>query len=102
MNYKDLISILEVILLAVVFIFLFRFVFMNYASKVRKPVAWLKAVKNGKVSPALLKAEKRYADRIRFYNLWLQIERIKHDSVEGSFAELDRADSALGELIHAG
>ena len=73
---------------------------MNYASRVRKPVAWLKAVKNGKVSPALLKAEKRYADSIRFYNLWLQIERIKHDGVEGSFAELGVYKGDTARIIH--
>ena len=73
---------------------------MNYASRVRKPVAWLKAVRSGKVSPSLLKAEKRYADKIRFYNLWLQIERIKYDGVEGSFAELGVYKGDTANILH--
>jgi O-methyltransferase len=100
MNYKDLISILEVILLAAVFIYLFRFVFMNYASRVQKPAAWLKAVKERKVSPALQKAEKKYSDRIRFYNLWMQVERIKRKSIKGSFAELGVYKGATANILH--
>ena len=45
MNASLLINILEVALLAGVFVFLFRFVFSNYSSKVRKPAGWVKAVK---------------------------------------------------------
>ena len=97
MNYSNILSILEVLLLAAVFIYLFRFVFMNYATKVRKPVAWLKAAKSGRISADLLKIEKRYPDRIRLYNLWLQVDRIKGNNIPGSFAELGvyKGDTAL-------
>jgi len=100
MNYSDIISILEVVILAAVFVFIFRFVFLNYASKVRKPVAWIHAVKGGKVSSELLKAEKKYPDRIRFYNLWLQIKRLKEDEVQGGFAELGVYKGATARVLH--
>ncbi|MEN8225201.1 MAG: TylF/MycF/NovP-related O-methyltransferase [Bacteroidota bacterium] len=100
MDYKNLLSILEVILLAAVFIYLFRFVFMNYASRIRKPMSWIKAVKAGNISPALLKAEKKYPDRIRFYNLWLQIQRIEQDGIEGSLAELGVYKGDTARIMH--
>lgn len=100
MNYKDLIGILEIVLMAAVFIFLSRYVFMNYTTGLRKPPAWIKAVKDGEVSPALLNARKKYTDSIRFYNLWLQIERIKNDGVEGSFAELGVYKGDTTEILH--
>jgi len=100
MNYKDLISILEVILLAAVFVFLFRFVFMNYATKVRKPAAWLQAKKVGMISSDLLKLERKYPDRIRFYNLWLQIQRLNQENIPGSFAELGVYKGDTARVLH--
>lgn len=100
MNYRDFISILEVILLAGVFAFLFRFIFFNYTSKVRKPVAWVHAVKKGLISPELLKTERRYPDRIRFYNIWLQINRITKANIPGDFAELGVYKGTTARVIH--
>ncbi len=83
-----MISILEVLLLIGVFVYIFRFLFANYTSKVRKPVSWVRAVKEGKVYGELLKAERKYPDRMRFYTIWMQLERIKKDDITGHFAEL--------------
>ncbi|HSG68198.1 MAG TPA: TylF/MycF/NovP-related O-methyltransferase [Bacteroidales bacterium] len=100
MNTSLLFNILEVALLAGVFIFLFRFVFSNYSSKVRKPASWVNAVKEGRISAALLHAEKKYSDRIRFYNIWIQIRRINSEKVEGSFAELGVYKGETARIIH--
>jgi len=100
MNYTLLINILEVALLVGVFVFLFRFVYSNYSSKVRKPAAWVQAVKDGRISAALLQIEKKYPDRIRFYNLWLQAERLKRGNVQGSVAELGVYKGETALLMH--
>lgn len=100
MDSHDLISILEVVLLAGVFLFLSRFIFINYTSKVRKPQAWTIAVRNKELSPGLLQAEKKYGDRIRFYNIWLQINRILKDNIPGDFAELGVYKGETAKLIH--
>ena len=100
MNYRDLISILEVLLLAGVFVFLFRFIFFNYTSKVRKPATWVHAVKKGLVSPELLKTERRYPDRIRFYNIWMQADRIINGNIPGDFAELGVYKGETARIIH--
>lgn len=95
-----IISILEVALLAAVFFFILRFIFLNYSSKVRKPAAWIHAVKRGEISPQLRSAEKKYPDRIRFYNLWLQISRLEREGVEGDFAELGVYKGETARVIH--
>lgn len=100
MSYAAVINILEVLLLAGVFLFLIRFVFLNYSSRVQKPAAWVQAVKAGRVSPLLLRLEKKYPDRIRFYNLWLQISRIDSEVIEGDLAELGVYKGETAKLIH--
>ena len=100
MNYSDLISLLEIILLAGVFVFLFRFVFYNYTSKVRKPAAWIQAIKDGQVSSELIRAERRYSDRIRFYSIWLQTNRIKKDHIPGEIAELGVYKGETARILH--
>ena len=99
MSYSGVISIIEVVLLIGVFLFLTWFMVTNFASKVQKPRAWLQAVKAGEVSSELLKAEKKYTDRIRFYNIWLQIRRIEQDQVEGDFAELGVYKGETAKII---
>ncbi|MEE4255502.1 MAG: TylF/MycF/NovP-related O-methyltransferase [Bacteroidales bacterium] len=88
MNLEDIFKLIELILLIGVAILLFRFFVSNFTSKVQKPKAWQQAVKAGEVPAALLKAEKKYNDRIRFYNIWMQIRRIHKENIEGDFAEL--------------
>ena len=73
---------------------------MNYATKVRKPKAWTQAVKRGKISIELLRAEKKYSDRIRFYNIWLQIEHINRNNIKGDFAELGVYKGETARVIH--
>lgn len=88
MTYTTIIDILELLLLAGIFVFILRFVFLHYTAKVRKPAAWVRAVKKGEVDPELRMLERRYPDKIRFYNIWLQTGRIHRENIPGDFAEL--------------
>lgn len=65
------------------------------------PLAWAKAIKNGKVTKRLRKLKSRYPDKMRFYIWWLQNERLKRDKIPGAFAEVGvyKGDSAA--IIHA-
>ncbi len=100
MDYSLLLSILEIILLGAVFLYLFRFIFSNYTSKVRKPAAWMHAVKKGQISQELRSMERRSPDRIRFYNIWMQINRILHEEIPGDFAELGVYKGTTARIIH--
>ena len=71
-----------------------------WSYKINKPYAWEKAVAQKTVHPELLKIERRFRDRVRFYNLWFQTEYIKKMSVEGSFAELGVHKGVTAKIIH--
>lgn len=45
--------------------------------------------------------ERTYRDKVRFYTFWLQIERIKVNSISGAFAELGVYQGETARLIHA-
>lgn len=100
MNYSMLINILEIVLLAGIFIFILRFIFMNYTSRVRKPAAWIHDLKHGMITRHLRQAEKKYADRFRFYNIWLQIRRLEKERIPGDFAELGVYKGQTAKVIH--
>ena len=68
--------------------------------KINKPYKWTEALKHGQVSAKLQKLEKKYQDKVRFYNLWLQIERIRRDKIPGDFAELGVFQGETAKIIH--
>ena len=65
-----------------------------------KPYVWLNAVKNKKVSKNLKSIESRYYDKIRFYIIWFQIERLRKENIEGDFAELGVHKGETAKLIY--
>ena len=84
-----------VLILAVLVIFI-RFAWGMVFDKNYQPVEWQHRKKQGKISGELLHKEKYYPDKVRFFNWWFQVERLKKEGVEGAFAELGvyRGDSA--------
>ncbi len=65
-----------------------------------QPVVWQHAKKAGKVSRDLIRLERNYPDKVRFFNWWFQVERLKRENIRGAFAELGvyRGDSA--RILH--
>jgi O-methyltransferase len=100
MNYRDILTIIEIILLAAVMIFILRFILTNFSSRIQKPKAWVAAVKSGEISAALKKAEHRYPDKIRLYNIWMQLKRIKEQNIAGDLAELGVYQGDTARIIH--
>jgi len=60
------------------------------------PEAWKQARRNGKIPGILRKIERGYPDKVRFFNWWFQVLRLKSEAVPGAFAELGvyKGDSA--------
>ena len=71
-----------------------------WSYKINKPYAWEKAIALKAVPPELIKIERRFRDRVRFYNLWFQIEYIKKMQIEGAFAELGVHKGVTAKAIH--
>jgi O-methyltransferase len=84
----------------IVLVILFKYLY-GYFVNPDVPLAWTQAIKNGKVTKHLRKLKSRYPDKSRFYNWWLQSERLKADKIPGAYAEVGvyKGDSAT--IIHA-
>jgi len=65
-----------------------------------QPVEWEHKRKLGLIPTELVKLEKGYPDKVRFYNWWFQVERIKKDTIPGDFAELGVYKGESARLIH--
>ena len=98
MHYPLLQYINFAILLAL--ILLVRNAWINFLGEFYGPPAWESARKSKMLSPELLKAKRKYDDKVRFYNFWLQIRRIEKDGIPGDFAELGVYKGESARLIH--
>lgn len=97
LNIIQIISIGIFSILGYIFV---KVVFSDWSYKISKPFSWENAVKDGKVSKELLKLEKTFIDKVRFYSIWLQLETIKNKIVKGYFAELGVYQGETAKLIH--
>ena len=93
-------QIVQAVLLGIILFYLIYYVWSVLFDKNYQPKDYQHSVKTGRVSKALRKLEKRYPDKVRFFNFWFQVERLKKEKVPGAFAELGvyKGDSAY--LLH--
>lgn len=87
-------------IILIVLIFLIKYLWDMFFGENYEPPAWEKARKDGKLSRELIKAARNYPDKVRLYNFWLQIQRLKKDIVSGDFAELGVYKGESARLIH--
>ncbi len=80
--------------------FVFRYLETFWSFKLYKPYKWESSVKNGLVSPTLRSLERDYFDKIRFYSIWFQIERLKRENVLGDLVELGVHKGETAKIIH--
>ena len=89
------------ILLFICLLFLaFKLLETNWSYKISKPYSWEESKTNGKASKKLRNIERTYRDKVRFYTFWLQIERLKKNGIEGSFAEVGVYQGETAQMIH--
>jgi O-methyltransferase len=65
------------------------------------PIEWEHTRKSGKISKRLQQLEKNYPDKIRFFNWWFQIERLKREGVVGEFAEVGVYKGESAAVLHS-
>lgn len=89
------------ITLVIVLLFLFyRYLESFWSYKISRPFAWNEAVKNKLVTKELIRLEKKTRDKVRFYNLWFQVEQLRKNNVAGAFAELGVHRGNTAKSIH--
>jgi len=89
------------IVLILILVFLgYRYLESFWSYKINKPYAWERAVKGKAVSKKLIKIERSFRDKVRFYTIWFQVERLSRANVEGAFAELGVHRGTTAKAIH--
>jgi O-methyltransferase len=94
------INIISGILLFILLLIVFKYLETFWSYKIPKPFKWEEAVKNKLVSKKLSSLERNYYDKIRFYDIWFQVERLLKENVEGDFAELGVHKGETAKLIY--
>jgi len=91
---------LNIILAAVFLIYLIRYLWSLFHEGFYRPEEWAEAIRKGRIDKRLNKARRGYKDKLRFYAMWLQVEKIRNKKVKGVFAELGvyKGDTAL--ILH--
>ncbi len=96
----NIVQIVSIILFLIIGYLALGLIFNDWTYKIYKPFKWEKAVKEGLVSKELLSLEKSFIDKVRFYSIWLQLEHIKRNKIDGYFAELGVYKGETAKLIH--
>lgn len=91
---------INVSLILIILILLIRYVGDLYSLRSHRPLAWNKARKEGRLSREVVKMERLYRDKVRFFNWWLQIERLRDQHIDGAFAELGVYKGESARVIH--
>jgi len=91
---------LNLILINLVALMALSYFWSFYTHKLFKPFAWLDARKKNEHSKVILKTERGFKDKMRFYALWLQLKRIEKNKVDGAIAELGVYKGETAKVIH--
>jgi O-methyltransferase len=97
LNYFQILSSLLVL---TVMILLVRYAWGIFFDRNYKPVEWEHAIRQGLVSKELIRLERNYPDKVRFFNWWFQVERLKRAGVPGDFAELGVYKGESAKILH--
>ncbi len=81
-------TIINIALLLILLFIAFKYAETFWSYKISKPYLWERSVKNKMISKNLRSLEFQTRDKVRFYFLWFQIERLRKENVNGCFAEL--------------
>jgi len=95
-----LLKIINLLIILVMLYFVARYTWSLFSGSDYEPAEWEHAKKMKRISPELLKAMKRYADKVRFFGFWMQVRRLERDRVEGAFAELGVYKGETAWLLH--
>lgn len=96
----NIVQIISIVIFSILGYITFKLISSDWSYKISKPYKWENAVKQGLVSSELVKLEKTFVDKVRFYSLWLQLEAIKNKNIQGYFAELGVYQGETAKLIH--
>jgi O-methyltransferase len=92
-------KLINLVIILVMLVFVTRYSWSLFFGSGYEPAEWEHKKKKGQLSPALVRCMDKFEDKVRFYAIWLQIERIKSESIQGAFAELGVYKGESARLI---
>lgn len=90
----------NLVLIALLLFLLMRFLWMIITDPVNHPPSWKEARRANAVPGQLARLERFYADKVRFFTWWIQVDRLRRDHVPGAFAELGVYKGESARLLH--
>lgn len=99
-HQMSIIQFLNLLLVNAIAWVLMAYFWSFWTHKLFKPFMWLDYVKQKQVPKALVSVERNEKDRIRFYMLWQQLERVVRHQIPGSLAELGVYKGETAKIIH--
>ena len=93
-------QLMNAVLVIVLLFLIFKIFESRWSYKISKPYNWEQAVNKGEVSERLLKIERTYHDKVRFYTFWFQINKLKKNNIVGAFAEVGVYKGETATIIH--
>ena len=96
----SILQIIEILLILIVVVYLIRFIWIMFIERQYQPTSWRLLAKQKAIAPALIKYSRAFPDKTRFYNIWMQLERIKKSGIPGAYAELGVYKGETARIIH--
>lgn len=96
----QLFQVLNYLLIMIVLVIFIRYMWDVFFDRNYQPAGWQEAVKVGRVAKTLRRLEKNYPDKVRFFNWWFQVERLRRENVQGDFAELGVYKGKSTRILH--
>ena len=101
-------QILNLVLILIVLFLLLIYLWDVFRGTANAPVDWIYARKSGSeevrksagINKKLQKLHGSYSDKIRFYNWWFQVERLRKEQIAGAFAELGVYKGDSARILH--
>ncbi len=97
MNYFLL---LNIIILNIVLWLAISYFWSHWTYKLFKPWQWLEYHKTKNIDKKIIKYEKRFKDKNRFYHFWFQLKKIKTQGIDGAMAEVGVFKGETARLMH--
>jgi len=95
-----LLQVVNYVLILSLLIILIKFLWMIIFRRFDQPAEWRQARKEKTIPGSLIRLERCYPDKVRFYTWWFQIERLKKEHIGGSFAEVGVYKGESARIIH--
>jgi len=91
---------LNLIILNIIIWLVLSYFWSQWNFKIFKPYNWLEAKKLKEIPKEILKLERTFKDRNRFYSIWFELNRIKSTDIKGDIAELGVYKGETAKVIH--